>query len=124
MDENQLGAADANDVARLQEVVAHDPLGPDHRAVAAIEVAEDPLPAGEEDFHVVPAAAIVFQDDLVGGRTTDGRRLSGDKPEDVAPLSPFANDEISEFRHGISALLGERETSLYLTRKALLLADR
>ena len=100
MDEDQLRAADADDVARLQEVVAHDPLGADHRAVAAIEVAEHPLPAGKEDFDVVAAATIVFEDDLVGRRTADGRRLSGDEPEDVAPLSTFANDEISEFRHG------------------------
>ena len=94
MDENQLRPADADDVARLQGPVAADPLGPHQRAVAAVQVAEHPLPAGNEDLQVVAAAALVLEHDLVGRRTTDGDGLSGDEPEDVAPFRPFTNDEI------------------------------
>ena len=103
MNENQLGSTDPDRITRLEDVIGDDPLRSNHRAVAAVEVANDPLPARMENFHVVSAATIVFQDNLVGGRATDRRRLSGDEPEDVAPFSSFADDEISEFRHGLSA---------------------
>src|SRR5271165_3479622 len=75
MNENQLGAANANNIACLQNMIPHDPLSPNHCAVAAIQVAQDPLPAGKENFDVVSAATIIVEDNLVGGRTTDGRRL-------------------------------------------------
>ena len=114
MHEDQLGTADANDVARLQQLIPHNPLSPNHGAVATVEIAKNPLPAGEEDFDMVSAATIIFEDDLVGRRATDRRRLSGDEPEDVAPFSSFANDEISQFRHGRSALFGREKDSLYL----------
>ena len=77
VNEDQLRVADANDVARLQQPIAADHLVADHRAVAAVEVAERPLPARHEDFDVVPAAALVLDDDLVGRRTADGHRLAG-----------------------------------------------
>src|SRR5262249_26175932 len=86
VDEDQLGAADADDVARPQEIIARDPLAADHRAIAAIEIAEHPLAAAEENFDVVAAAAVVLEHDLAGRCTADRRRLPGHEPEDVAPL--------------------------------------
>ena len=94
MDEHQLRVADADDVARLQQPVAADHLAADHRAVAAVEIAERPLPAAEEHLDVVAAATFVLDDDLVRRRTADRDRLSRHQPEDVAPLRPFANDQI------------------------------
>ena len=96
MDEDQLRVADANDVARLQRPVAVDQLVADHRAVAAVQVAERPLPARHEHFGVVAAAALVLDDDLVGRRTADRDRLAGHQPEHVAPLRSFADHQISQ----------------------------
>ena len=123
MNEDQLRTADANNVTRPEEVVTNDSLGSNHRAVAAIEVTEDPLPARKEDLDVVSATTIVFEDDLVRRRTTDRRRLSGDEPEDVAPFSSFANDEISEFRHGLVALFRHEKTHYTLSSGGSFLQD-
>ena len=68
VDEDELGAADPDDVGRLQRPVALDLLVADHGSVAAFQVAERPLPAGHEDLGVVAAAPIVLDDDLVGRR--------------------------------------------------------
>ena len=78
----------------LERPVAHHPLVPHQRAVAAVQVAEHPLPAGDENLQVIAAAPLVFQHDLVGRRTADGDRLSGHQPEDVAPFRPFTDDQI------------------------------
>ena len=70
-----------------------------HRAVAAFQVAQGPLPARQEHLDVVPAATLVLDHDLVGRRTADGDRLAGHQPEHVAPLRSFANHQIRELRH-------------------------
>ena len=79
--------------------------------------------AGKEDLDVVAAATIVLEDDLVGRRAADRGRLSGHEPEDVAPLSSFTNDEIGEFRHGLSALLSLRRHPYTLSSVGWLLQD-
>ena len=94
VDEGELRVADADDVAGLQCVVGLEPLAVDQRAVAAIEIAERPLALRLEDFGVVTAAALVFADDGIGGRTTDRNRLAIDEPKDVGPFGPFANNQV------------------------------
>ena len=92
MHENQLRAADADDVAGLQRPVAMHALIADHGAVAAVQVAQRPLPARDEDFQMVAAAPLIGEHDLVGRRTADRDCLSGHEPEDIAPFRPFADD--------------------------------
>ena len=89
-----LRMADANDVARLQHVVAANSLGSHLRAVAAFQIAKNPTFLGKKDFGVGTAAALVFDDDLISGGTTDGDRLSWHEPKNVGPLRSFTNDQI------------------------------
>ena len=91
MDEHQLRVADADHVAGLQHVIAVDQFRADQRAVAAVEIAHGPLPAGHEHFHVRAAATFVLDDDLIRRRAAD-----------QAPIVPAR----AERHRSISFLLG------------------
>ncbi len=94
VNEDELRVADADDVAGLQHPVAADYLGSDHRAVAAVEVAQHPLPARHKHFSMASTGPLIFQHDLTGRRAADGNRLTGHQPENVAPFRALANHQI------------------------------
>ena len=102
MNENQLRVADADDVAGLQQPVAANQLASHHRAVAAVEVAQHPLPARHEHLGVVSAASLVLKHDLASRSAADGDPLTGHQPEHVAPFRALANDQIRQLRHGLA----------------------
>ena len=52
---------------------------------------------------MVATATLVFNDDLVRGRTTDRDRLSRDEPENIGPFRSLSNHEIGELRHAGNA---------------------
>ncbi len=118
VNENQLRVADADDVARLQQPVAADHLASHHRAVAAVEVAQHPLPARHEHLGVVSAAPLIFQDDLAGRSAADGDRLTRHQPEDVAPFRALANHQIRQLRHSLAltVCVAKSHTLFSLTR--------
>ncbi len=95
MHKHQLCVPDADHVAGFQRPVADHHLLAHDRAVPAVQIAQRPLSAGHEHFHVRATATFVFNYDLVGRRTTYQHRLSRHKPKDVAPLTTFTNYKIS-----------------------------
>jgi hypothetical protein len=95
VNERHLRVRHADDIARLERVVALDPILAHDRAVTAVEVPQRPLVAGHEQLGVVPATALILDDDLVGRRPPDGHGAAGDQAKHVAPLTPLANHQIS-----------------------------
>jgi len=99
VDKDQLGAADADDLARQKQAIALDQFLAHYRPVAALQVADCPLVSGEEKFRMVAAATVVFEHDLVGGGAANGHRLARNQPEHVGPLGPLANHQVSDIGH-------------------------
>ena len=94
VDVGELRFADADHLARRQDAISRDQFVSYGRAIAAIQVANDPIAVGQEHFGMAAAATFVLEHDLVGRRTTDRDRLSRNKPEHVGPFRAFADDEI------------------------------
>ena len=125
--ERQVRIADPNDVARLQLIVALNPLAVDERAVAAIEIAQRPLALRLKHLGMVAAAALVLDDDRIGRRPADRDRFAVDQTEHVGPFRAFANNQVC--RHRIIRRQARQEferprPARTCTRKGDSLADR
>ena len=68
VNERHLRLANANDLACLEHVIAADRLAGDDRAIAAFQVANDPMPLRVKQLGMGAAAAFVFDDDLIRRR--------------------------------------------------------
>jgi hypothetical protein len=53
---------------------------------------------------VIAAATFVLDDDLVGGGSSDGNGSAGSEAENIRPLRPFPNDQISQHRQETNLL--------------------
>ena len=102
VNEDELSVADADDLPGLQQPIAANHVAADHRAVAAVQVAEHRLPTRHEHFGVISAAALVLQHDLASRSAADGDRLPRHQSEDVAPFRALTNHQIGQLRHSLA----------------------
>ena len=99
-------------------IVVLNPLAVDERAVAAIEVAERPLPLRLKHLGVVAAAPLVLHDDRVGRRTADRDRFAVDQTKHVGPFRAFANNQVCRHRiHEQNADCEQRPDQVALHRR-------
>ena len=89
-----MGIADPQHVARLKLIIRLNTLVADDCPVTTLQIAQGPMAGGMENLRMVAATTFVFDDNLVGGSTADGHRLTGNEPEDVGPFGTFPNDQI------------------------------
>ncbi len=68
----------------------------DHRPVAALQVPQRPTSLGQKHFGMAAAGPFVLDDDLIGRSSANGHRASRHQSEDVRPLGPLANDQVSQ----------------------------
>ena len=96
VDERQLRVRHANDVARREGLIPTN-WGIFHGGpVAGVEIANGPDALGQEDFGMIPAAAIILYHNLVGRRAADRNVLPLDQAENVRPFGPLANNQICD----------------------------
>src|SRR5712675_2291403 len=85
----QMRITDANDLAWLQMIVVMNSLAIDQRAVAAVQIAQHPLPLRLKDLSMIPATPLVLDDDSISRSAPDRDGLAVHQTENIRPFRAF-----------------------------------